>query len=198
MSQEIREKIQQEALGAVLSCRKAGLHVSMGVGKTYIGLQYIDKIGGKVLVVAPKITIFDSWKNDARKFNLEHLLNNITFTTYISFTITIYGEAGAGKTTLGNTAKNAIVFDFDEGHQRSKLSSDVFERVNYKEIATESKLRALLTAVRVRTSLAHLTKWIQSEPSKRYKNKIDNYVLKPYSKLSLGEFIDLEYYFSRI
>ncbi len=30
----------------------------------------------------------------------------------------------------------------------------------------------------------------------RYKNKIDNYVLKPYSKLSLGEFIDLEYYFS--
>lgn len=62
-----------------------------------------------------------------------------------SFTITIYGEAGAGKTTLGNTAKNAIVFDFDEGHQRSKLSSDVFERVSYKEIATESKLRALLT-----------------------------------------------------
>ena len=101
MSQEIREKIQQEALGAVLSCRKAGLHVSMGVGKTYIGLQYIDKIGGKVLVVAPKITIFDSWKNDARKFNLEHLLNNITFTTYISFTkhnpkdynITILDEA---------------------------------------------------------------------------------------------------------
>jgi len=62
-----------------------------------------------------------------------------------SFTITIYGEPGAGKTTLGNTAKNAIVFDFDEGHQRSKLSSDVFERVSFKEVATESKLRALLT-----------------------------------------------------
>jgi len=39
-------------------------------------------------------------------------------------------------------------------------------------------------------------KWVQSEPSRRYKNKIDNYVLKPYSKLSLGEFIDLEHYFS--
>ena len=62
-----------------------------------------------------------------------------------SFTMTIYGEAGAGKTTLGNTAKNAIVFDFDEGHQRSKLSSDVFERVSFKEIATESKLRALVS-----------------------------------------------------
>ena len=44
--------------------------------------------------------------------------------------------------------------------------------------------------------LAKEIKWIQSEPSKRYKNKIDNYVLKPYSKLSLGEFIDLEHYFS--
>ena len=62
-----------------------------------------------------------------------------------SFTITIYGEAGSGKTTLGNTANNAIVFDFDEGHQRSKLSSDVFQKVTYKEIASESKLRALLT-----------------------------------------------------
>ena len=39
-------------------------------------------------------------------------------------------------------------------------------------------------------------KWIQSEPSRRYKNKLDNYVLKPFSKLSLGEFIDLEHYFS--
>ena len=39
-------------------------------------------------------------------------------------------------------------------------------------------------------------KWIQSEPSKRYKNKLDKYVLKPFTKISLGEFIDLEHYFS--
>ena len=44
--------------------------------------------------------------------------------------------------------------------------------------------------------LTEQIKWIQSEPSRRYKNKIDNYVLKPYSKLTLGEFIDLEHYFS--
>ena len=84
MSNIVREKIQQEALNAVLSCARAGLHVSMGVGKTYIGLQYINKLGGKVLVVAPKLTIFESWKNDAEKFELSHLLNNITFTSYIS------------------------------------------------------------------------------------------------------------------
>jgi hypothetical protein len=39
-------------------------------------------------------------------------------------------------------------------------------------------------------------KWVQSDPSRRYKNKLDKYVLKPFSKLSLGEFIDLEHYFS--
>ena len=39
-------------------------------------------------------------------------------------------------------------------------------------------------------------KWVNSDPSRRYKNKLDNYVLKPFSKLSLGEFIDLEHYFS--
>ena len=46
------------------------------------------------------------------------------------------------------------------------------------------------------TVLTEQIKWIQSEPSKRYKNKLDKYVLKPFSKLTLGEFIDLEHYFS--
>ena len=46
------------------------------------------------------------------------------------------------------------------------------------------------------SELTSQIKWIQSDPSRRYKNKIDKYVLKPFSKLTLGEFIDLEYYFS--
>jgi hypothetical protein len=46
------------------------------------------------------------------------------------------------------------------------------------------------------TVLTEQIKWINSEPSKRYKNKIDKYVLKPFTKISLGEFIDLEHYFS--
>jgi hypothetical protein len=46
------------------------------------------------------------------------------------------------------------------------------------------------------SELTSQIKWINSEPSRRYKNKLDKYVLKPFSKLSLGEFIDLEHYFS--
>lgn len=83
-----RVEIQKEALEAVLPYARAGLHVSMGVGKTYIGLQYISTLhkGGKILVVAPKVSIFESWKIDAGKFNLTHLLDDIIFTTYISLT----------------------------------------------------------------------------------------------------------------
>jgi hypothetical protein len=46
------------------------------------------------------------------------------------------------------------------------------------------------------SELTKQIKWVQSDPSRRYKNKLDKYVLKPFSKLSLGEFIDLEHYFS--
>jgi len=46
------------------------------------------------------------------------------------------------------------------------------------------------------SELTEQIKWLQSDPSRRYKSKLDKYVLKPFSKLTLGEFIDLEHYFS--
>jgi len=88
-----REMIQQEALAATVGKYRCGLAVSMGVGKTYIGLQhmqreytYAQQMGTipKFLVVAPKVAIFQSWKDDAEKFGLDHLLEFINFTTYIS------------------------------------------------------------------------------------------------------------------
>lgn len=84
---EHREKIQLEALKKLEKKSKAGLDISMGVGKTYIGLRYLESSIGlfdKVLVVAPKRSIFESWKTDAEKFNLSHILDKIVFTTYIS------------------------------------------------------------------------------------------------------------------
>ena len=83
-----RDQIQKDALTVALNNKKCGLGISMGVGKTLIGLNYIDHLQGKnmgklrVLVVAPKLSIFDSWKNDAIKFNIN--IDNIEFTTYLS------------------------------------------------------------------------------------------------------------------
>jgi len=83
-----REEIQQEALDMAIANKRCGLGISMGVGKTLIGLQYIDyyqKANMKklrILVVAPKISIFDSWNTDATKFGIS--LDNVEYTTYLS------------------------------------------------------------------------------------------------------------------
>ena len=82
-----RESIQQEALDMAIKHKRCGLGISMGVGKTLIGLKYIDNFRAtnlhlKVLVVAPKLSIFESWKDDAVKFNIS--IANVEFTTYLS------------------------------------------------------------------------------------------------------------------
>lgn len=83
-----REEIQKEALDIAIRSKRCGLAISMGVGKTLIGLLYIDHFQQanmnklKVLVVAPKLSIFDSWRSDADKFNIS--MDNVEFTTYLS------------------------------------------------------------------------------------------------------------------
>jgi superfamily II DNA or RNA helicase len=83
-----REQIQTDALTIAQQHKRCGLGISMGVGKTLIGLKYIAGLQGnnmgklRVLVVAPKLSIFDSWKNDAMKFKID--IENVEFTTYLS------------------------------------------------------------------------------------------------------------------
>jgi superfamily II DNA or RNA helicase len=83
-----RESIQQEALDAINGVFRGSCAVSMGVGKTLIGLRHMEqeyqKGYRKFLVVAPKVSIFQSWKDDAEKFDFTHLLDCIEFTTYLS------------------------------------------------------------------------------------------------------------------
>ena len=83
-----RDEIQEEALAMAFKYKRCGLGISMGVGKTLIGLKYIDHFQKeslkelRVLVVAPKLSIFDSWRNDADKFGIP--VDNLQFTTYLS------------------------------------------------------------------------------------------------------------------
>lgn len=68
----------------------AGVEISMGVGKTLLGLKHMNELAKfmdkskRFLVVAPKVSIFDSWKTDAKKHKMTHLLDLIDFTTYLS------------------------------------------------------------------------------------------------------------------
>lgn len=88
-----REEIQQEALGIALSHARVGLGISMGVGKTLIGLKYLAHLQEnadyqlKALVVAPKLSIFDTWHDDAQKFAIDsRVTDQCEFTTYLSIT----------------------------------------------------------------------------------------------------------------
>lgn len=82
-----KDLIQNQALDAIGSRQVSGVAISMGVGKCLIGLRHMQRryhSSRQYLVVVPKKSIINSWVNDAKKFNLEHLLNHITFVTYRS------------------------------------------------------------------------------------------------------------------
>jgi superfamily II DNA or RNA helicase len=82
-----RQDIQLEALSATDGKQRCSVVLGTGVGKTLVGLNYINRNTTplmKVLVVAPKKAIFQSWKDDAEKFSMHHLLGRIVFTTYLS------------------------------------------------------------------------------------------------------------------
>jgi superfamily II DNA or RNA helicase len=85
-----RDSVQQSALEVSKKARRCGLALSMGVGKTYIGLQHMDwylrevNPDARFLVVAPKKTIFSSWFDDMFKFGMPHLKDRVVVTTYLS------------------------------------------------------------------------------------------------------------------
>jgi len=82
-----RDQVQEEALDIAINNRRCGLGISMGVGKTRIGLQHMIKNYNPLvsyLVVAPKRSIFKSWADEINKIDNDYLSNHITYTTYLS------------------------------------------------------------------------------------------------------------------
>ena len=84
-----RQDIQLEALAATDGKQRCSVVLGTGVGKTLVGLNHMDRNTtplNKILVVAPKKAIFQSWTDDAVKFEKQYLLGRIVFTTYLSLT----------------------------------------------------------------------------------------------------------------
>jgi nucleoside-triphosphatase THEP1 len=60
-------------------------------------------------------------------------------------TVLIYGEPGVGKTTLANTAKNAIVLDFDKGSHRASYQQRVVQFESWQDLLqSKNELDVLL------------------------------------------------------
>tara|TARA_R110002074_G_scaffold47610_4_gene122033 strand:- start:6156 stop:7253 length:1098 start_codon:yes stop_codon:yes gene_type:complete len=82
-----REEIQKEALNLALNNKKCGLAISMGVGKTRIAIQHLQRSYNplvEALVVIPKHSVAQAWIDELEKMNLQGLVKHITFTTYLS------------------------------------------------------------------------------------------------------------------
>jgi len=82
-----REGIQREALHVALKHKRSGLAISMGVGKTRIAIQHMQKHFTaflEVLVVVPTNTIKEAWLRELTKMDMDKLVKHITFTNYRS------------------------------------------------------------------------------------------------------------------
>ena len=98
-AQAKKQALQDHVLAVIKGRRLAGAAVAMGVGKTLIGLRDMARIlpesqlPGTItkpfLVAAPTQAILDSWPQEAQKFGLTHLLDQINFTTYRSLSKTL-------------------------------------------------------------------------------------------------------------
>ena len=99
-----KQALQDQVLSLIDGRRRAGIALTMGLGKTLIGLRDMARLlaagklnaqssGKPFLVAAPTQAILDSWPQEARKFGLVHLLEHITFTTYRSLAKTLAANA---------------------------------------------------------------------------------------------------------
>tara|TARA_R110002153_G_scaffold68523_3_gene181776 strand:+ start:592 stop:1683 length:1092 start_codon:yes stop_codon:yes gene_type:complete len=85
-----KDTIQSGALDAISDKNRAGVNISMGVGKTLLAIKHMTKRYtsiSKFLVVAPKRKIFTSWIDELNKYpEYKFLEEHITFSTYLSLT----------------------------------------------------------------------------------------------------------------
>lgn len=91
-----KDDICNVALEAIRKYKYSGAAISMGVGKTKLCLEHFQLVVNKyqrtenrmakALVVAPIKKIIESWKNESEKWNMNHLIDNVDFSTYRSLT----------------------------------------------------------------------------------------------------------------
>lgn len=82
-----KDEIQDECLTELLKYDRAGAALSMGIGKTLLCLKHMNSNYTdhcRFLVVAPSISILNTWIDEAMKHNMQHLIPHIDRTTYIS------------------------------------------------------------------------------------------------------------------
>jgi superfamily II DNA or RNA helicase len=84
--QELQNKLQEETLTIIDNQYNVGVDIVTGGSKTLLGIKHMAKQyvkGCKFLIVAPKKSIFEEWKKEAKNHGYDYLLSSMQFSTYI-------------------------------------------------------------------------------------------------------------------
>ena len=98
------------------------LELPTGLGKTYLSIlkikQWNNEFAGKFLIVIPKNVLIKNWKEEFVKFRYDDLLENITFTTYVSL--------------HKHVDENWTAVIFDEIHHLSDRCKEILKTMNFR------------------------------------------------------------------
>lgn len=80
-----REEVKKEILD--IPNKHIILELPTSFGKTKMAIERLKTINkkDKILIVIPRLVLIENWKEEFIKWNRKDLINNITFTTYVSF-----------------------------------------------------------------------------------------------------------------
>lgn len=99
------------------------LELATGTGKTLLALKKISQWhikGNPILIVIPKLVLISNWKAEIKKFNLDSLLEDITFVTYVSLP--------------KHTGKSYECLIADEAHHTSERCMGALKYIKCKHI----------------------------------------------------------------
>jgi superfamily II DNA or RNA helicase len=90
-----RQEILEESFLEISKHNRRTAAISVGVGKTLLGLTDMEKElakkpDAKFLVVIPKLSVKNTWLDEAIKHNKKHLIDYFKFVTYRSLIIMLY------------------------------------------------------------------------------------------------------------
>lgn len=122
-----RDEIRNDILK--LNAKSILAELPTSAGKSRVAIEFINEKGlkGDILIVVPRLILFDNWKDEFVKWGYEDTLKQVTFTTYISiakhadkhYDLVIYDECHH----LSERAREAV--DYIDSEYNILLSATV-------------------------------------------------------------------------
>ena len=152
-----REKVSKEIQS--IKSNNILLELATGFGKTLEGIKLIARDNPKsILILAPRLSIIESWKAEFKKWGYEKLLDITVFSTYV------------GLNKYANQSFSTICFD--EAHHISERVLEILETIDRKHNILLSATIVKSKKKEIELAFPNLTTY-----SIKLKEAIDNNVL---------------------